>query len=160
MKTPTSQVKPPFFPYGPMIPLEYLQKKGRLLSRWAPLRPKYPLPLSRQDTWHLTGPDPRDSSSPKAARKPTFPGARGRIRNWTRNSGMKASSSPTYKDAKCTSMYLQACWGYSLHTTGDSFSRGGGERCGQKEKGKDISFLLVSATPSPDVLITLHPGIC
>lgn len=34
------------------------------------------------------------------------------------------------------------------------------EKCGQKGKGQGICFLLLTATPSSDVLIILHPGIC
>lgn len=85
---PVSRVKPPFFPYGPTTPLEYLGKEGKLLSQRAPLRPSYSPSSSeveaKRGTWHLSVPDPRDSATPKAARKPTFLGARGENRELNR----------------------------------------------------------------------------
>lgn len=38
------------------------------------------------------------------------------------------------------------------------FQEQGGERREQKGKGKGICFLMVTAAPSPDVLITLTQG--
>lgn len=48
VKMPVFQVKPPFFPYGPVTPLEYLGEEGRQLSPRALPRPTYHIPQKRK----------------------------------------------------------------------------------------------------------------
>lgn len=154
VKMPVSQVRPPFFPYGPAALLEDLGKEGRLLPQWVLFRPTYPPSWEMEvmrEPQHLSVPDPTDPPPKQSGDQ--HPHAQG---HWAENSGLKGPQSSPKKMQRCTSMYPTACWGYSLQMTGDSFRSRAGR--GVSRKGKEKVFVswwlqppqaLMSSSPSP-----------
>lgn len=102
LKVPASQVKPPFFPYGPTTLLTYSERREDFFPNGLsldPLTPAFSEVEVERETQHPSVPDPTYfPPPPKAVGKPT-PQGQG---YWTKT--LEGPSALPYKNAKCRSM--------------------------------------------------------